>query len=109
MEPVRKTGCGERRTIFRDQKRQMRGWRFFEHLSKLGMHRHRKQRARFLLPKLDHAIADMLRPEPDNVAPALRCEQCQRERQACPRADPMLRLELRDVLLAPGAEAFEAV
>jgi len=70
------------------------------------MHRHRDRHAGFLLRDREHAVLDMLASHADHVAAPLAGveQQCVREPRL--RADRMVCLESRDLVVGPTVEAF---
>src|SRR5262249_3137092 len=58
-----------------------------------------------LLLDCQNPVTDVLLSHPHHITTTLSCVKQQREREACLCADPVLRLELRDVVFAPSLEA----
>src|SRR5262249_33080757 len=57
--------------------------------------------SRLLLLHVQNAVADVLRPHPDNVTTSLPAIEQKRERQSRPGSDGMVPLELRDLGIRP--------
>src|SRR5262249_11968890 len=78
--------------------------RSVEHRAQFGMHRDRERLASLLLLHRKHAIANVLAAHLDDIAAPLAGVDQQRERKARLRADWMMRLKLRDLVLGPRME-----
>jgi hypothetical protein len=72
-----------------------------EHRLQVRMHRDRQRDAGLLLFHREHAVLDVLAAHADDIAAPLRGVEQQRQPKARLRADGMMRLELRNLVLGP--------